>query len=262
VVSWYDHRFKESAAPAHDSAVEYFVLNLNGWRTATSWPPDGAEPMPLFLDSGGHANSCRGDGTLSRESADSGNMDRFEYDPRNPVMSLEDWRAKAAGLDDSLSMAVDQTPLRDRRDILVYVGEVLEKDFLVVGDPEVILWAASTAPDTDFTAKLIEVKPDGAAIMLSQGIIRARYRRGYDREVFLDHDEPEEFVIRLGPIAILMQTGSQIRVDITSSDFPNFDRNHNTDKPFWSDSELRIARQTVLHDRERPSRVVLPVLES
>ena len=131
-----------------------------------------------------------------------------------------------------------------------------------MGDPEVILWAASTAPDTDFTAKLIEVKPDGAAIMLSQGIIRARYRRGYDREVFLDHDEPEEFVIRLGPIAILMQTGSQIRVDITSSDFPNFDRNHNTDKPFWSDSELRIARQTVLHDRERPSRVVLPVLES
>jgi uncharacterized protein len=126
----------------------------------------------------------------------------------------------------------------------------------------VILWAASSAPDTDFTAKLLEVRPDGVANPLSEGIARARYRHGFDTETFLEPGEPDEFVIKLAPVAILMQQGSRIRLDVTSSDFPNFDRNHNTGRPFWSDPELRVAHQTVLHDRERPSRLALPVLAS
>jgi hypothetical protein len=124
----------------------------------------------------------------------------------------------------------------------------------------VLLWAASSASDTDFTAKLLEVRPDGAVNALSAGITRARYRHGFDTEMFLEPDEPQEFVINLAPVAILMQQDSQIRLDVTSSDFPNFDRNHNTGRPFWSDPELCVAHQTVLHDRERPSRLVVPVL--
>jgi putative CocE/NonD family hydrolase len=261
VVRWYDSRFGDAEMSSDGAAVEYFVLNLNEWRTAGAWPVEGAAPTSLFLDSHGHANTWRGDGLLTWEQPEHSHVDRFDYDPRDPVMSQDDWRAKAAGLDDSLSIAADQSSLRNRQDILVYVSEPLAADLLVVGDPELVLWAASTAPDTDFAAKLVEVRPNGAVNLISHGIIRARYRHGYDSERFLDRDEPEEFVIRMAPVAILIGRGSQIRVDVTSSDFPNFDRNHNTGKPFWCDPELRIARQTVLHDQQRPSRLVLPVLE-
>ena len=257
VVRWYDNQFDDSLGSA--DAVEYFVLNLNEWRTAPTWPPGGTESLSLFLASGGHANSSRGDGTMVRTPAGSTAVDRFDYDPRDPVMSQDDWRAKTAGLDDSRSVAADQSPLRDRRDILVYVSEPLVSNVLIVGNPELILWAASSASDTDFTAKLLEVRPDGVANPLAEGIVRARYRHGFDTETFLEPDVPQEFVIRLAPVAILMQPDSRIRLDVTSSDFPNFDRNHNTGRPFWSDPNLRVAHQTVLHDRERPSRLVLPV---
>jgi uncharacterized protein len=219
-------------------------------------------PLTLFLGSGGHANTPRGDGVLTAAPANSTAVDRFDYDPRDPVMSQDDWRAKAAGLDDALSVATDQAPLRNRRDMLVYVSEPLDSDVLVVGDPILTLWAASSAPDTDFAAKLIEARSDGAENVISHGILRAAYRRGYEAETPLVPGEPEELVIGLAPVAILMGRGSRIRLDVTSSDFPNFDRNHNTGEPFWSDPELRVAHQTVLHDRQRPSRLVLHVLAS
>jgi hypothetical protein len=251
VVRWHDTCFGHD--PAGGEAVEYFVLNLNEWRTASTWPAEGTEPMSLFLSSGGHANSCRGDGRLADTPVQRAAVDRFDYDPRDPVMSQDDWRAKTAGLDDSLSVAPDQSPLDDRPDVLVYVSEPLVSDLLIVGNPRVLLWAASSAPDTDFVAKLLEARPGGDVNALSAGITRARYRRGFDTEALL------EFVIDLAPVAILMQRDSRLRLDVTSSDFPNFDRNHNTGRPFWSDPELRVARQTVLHDHDRPSRVVLPV---
>ena len=262
VVRWYDQRFGRTDASSVTAPVEYFILNLNEWRTASSWPVEGARPLTLFLGSSGHANTSRGDGILATTPVRTAPPDNYEYDPRDPVMSQDDWRAKAAGLDDSLSIATDQAALRDRQDILVYVGEPLTSHTLIVGDPVVTLWVASTAPDTDFAAKLIEVRGDGTTNLISQGMVRASFRHGYDSAVALEPGEPEELEIPLAPVAVLMHKGSRIRLDVTSSDFPNFDRNHNTAKPFWRDPELRVANQTVLHDRERPSRLVLPILEA
>ena len=123
------------------------------------------------------------------------------------------------------------------------------------------LWAASDAPDTDFAAKLIEVGSDGLAQNLCYGIMRARFRKGFDKQVLLDGGNPEEYVIPMMQVGIRFRKGSRIRLDIASSDFPNFDRNHNTGRDYWSDPDLRVARQTVFHDPRHPSRIVLPVIE-
>ena len=122
------------------------------------------------------------------------------------------------------------------------------------------LWAASDAPDTDFSVKLIDTHPDGLAVNLCYGILRASYRDGYDSPSLIEPGTPYEYTIRLNPTGVLFRRGHRIRLDVASSDFPNFDRNHNTGADFWSDAELRVAHQTVFHDSERPSRLILPVI--
>ena len=122
------------------------------------------------------------------------------------------------------------------------------------------LWAASDCPDTDFVARLIDVYPDGFAVNLTQGIVRASYREGYERPVLMNPGTPYEFTIELLSTSNLFKTGHRIRVLICSADYPNFDRNHNTGKPFWSDTELRVANQTIFHDETRSSRIVLPII--
>jgi hypothetical protein len=252
ILRWYDWRFKGiDNGLADEAPLKLFVLN-EGWRYEDQWPPAGVQETDFFLESDGSANTPSGDGRLSRRRPEESQPDRYVYDPRDPVMSLPD--SEDAG-------PSDQAILRWRRDILVYQTEPLEEDLVVLGEPVVTLWAASDGPDTDFTAKLIEVRPDGLAINVNDpSIIRARYRFGLDQEVFLTPGEPAELTLRLNPVGVRFQKGSRIRLDISSSDFPNYDRNHNTGKPYWSDSELRIARQTVYHDREHPSRLTLPVV--
>jgi putative CocE/NonD family hydrolase len=164
-------------------------------------------------------------------------------------MSLDDWRSRA----------VDHAPHDVRSDVLRYVSEPLKDDVLVIGEPELILWAASSARDTDFVVRLIELRFDGTAVGLSRAIVRARYRQGYGREVLLEPGKPERFLMELSPIGVLLQSGTRLRLDITSSDFPNFDRNHNTGRPFWADSDLVTATQTVFHDDSRRSCLSLPL---
>ncbi len=130
----------------------------------------------------------------------------------------------------------------------------------ITGPVVLKLFAASDAVDTDFTAKLVIVYEDGTAVNLTYGIVRARYRDGFDAEKLLEPGEPYEYTINLNPVGVLLQPGQRLRLDVSSSDFPNFDRNHNTGADYWSHTELRVARQTVFHDRERPSRLVLPVI--
>jgi uncharacterized protein len=167
------------------------------------------------------------------------------------VPSLSDWSTRA----------VDQSVLDGRRDILVYASEPLEHDLLVVGDVTCILWAATDGVETDFTAKVVEVRPDGLAIALSAGILRTRFLDGYDQVVRLEPETPYELTIELGPVGVRLLRGSRIRLDISSSDFPNFDRNHNTGRDYWADAELRPAQQTVYGDVAHPSRLVVNVLE-
>ncbi|MBM3531990.1 MAG: CocE/NonD family hydrolase [Alphaproteobacteria bacterium] len=231
--------------------VKVFVLNDNVWRFEKEWPLARTRFTEFFLSSGGKANTPAGDGTLTAEPKSS-EPDRYDYDPADPVMSLMGLDAQAA--------PCDQAILGRRRDVLVYQTPPLEKDLLVIGPVLVHLWAASDCPDTDFAAKLIEVGADGVAQNLCYGIMRARFRQGFDKQVMLDAGVPQEFVIPMMQVGIRFRKGSRIRLDIASSDFPNFDRNHNTGRDFWSDPELRVARQTVFHDPRHPSRIVLPVI--
>ena len=161
---------------------------------------------------------------------------------------------------ESQAAPVDQAPHDYRRDILFYQTPILEREIEITGPVQLILWAQTDAPDTDWTAKLAVVLEDGMAVNLTYGIRRAQYREGYVEPKPVQPNVPVEYTVRLNPTGILLKPGQYLRLYVSSSDFPNFDRNHNTGKPYWSDAELRPALQTVFHDGERPSRLVLPVI--
>jgi putative CocE/NonD family hydrolase len=155
---------------------------------------------------------------------------------------------------------VDQRGLDGRRDILVYTTPPLEDPVEVTGPVVVKLWAASSAKDTDFVAKLIDVWPSGFTQELCYGIVRARYRDSFDEPSLIEPGNAYEFTIQVNPTSNLFKRGHRIRLDITSSDFPNFDRNHNTGGDDYRESALETAQQTVYHDASRQSRVILPVI--
>jgi uncharacterized protein len=247
VVRWYDERLR-AETPDIEPGVLFYVLNLNQWRHARTWPPGGGEQLELFLRAGSDWTFPDA-GSLSMEPPGVEDPHRYEFDPRDPVISLDTWRSRA----------VDHAPHDVRSDVLRFVTEPLGEDALVIGEPELVLWAASTAPDTDFVVRLLELREDGSAIALARAVVRARYREGYEREVFLEPGEPTRFNLRLSPIGVLLQAGTRLRLDVTSSDFPNFDRNHNTGRAFWSDPELVTANQTVFHDESHSSRLILPL---
>lgn len=247
---WYDLHLK-GITPADDAPVRLFLLNENRWSQHESWPPPGTVERPLFLGANGAANTPDGGGQLLADPGSSGS-DTYLYDPRDPVLSLVEPDGQAA--------ACDQRPLRRRRDILVYQTPPLREDMVLAGPVSCTLWISSDAPDTDFVARLIEVGADGVAVNISHGILRCRYRDGFDTEHLLEPGTPTEITISMLPVGIRFKPGSRLRLDITSSDFPTFDRNHNTGRPFHSDAELRLARQVLLHGGSHPSRLVLPVL--
>jgi len=154
----------------------------------------------------------------------------------------------------------DQTKVETRKDVLVYSSAPLAQDTEVTGPVKMLLWAASDARDTDFTAKLVDVYPDGKAYNLCDGILRARYRQGQDKPALLDPRKPERFEIDLWVTANLFRKDHRIRVEVSSSNFPRFDRNPNTGHDFGADTEFLSAKQTIYHDREHPSHLLLPVI--
>jgi putative CocE/NonD family hydrolase len=241
IADWYDLALHgDDPGELADAPVRAFVLNENRWRSFSAWPPPASAPRELYLN--GERLSDDAGGTATRG---------FDYDPRDPVMSMSDWSTRA----------VDQAPLDHRRDVLRYLSDPLDGDLLLAGDVACVLWAASDGPETDFTAKLVEVRRDGLAVALCQGILRTRFMHGYDTVARLEPGRPYELAIELGPVGVLLRAGSRLRLDVSSSDFPNFDRNHNTGRDFWSDPTLRTARQTIFTDREHPSRLIVPVLD-
>ncbi len=253
IARWYDYHLKGiDDGIGSEAPVQLFVIGANKWRGEHEWPLSRARPTTFHLHSGGQANTIHGDGVL-KPAPPSGTdpADRFIYDPRDPVMSLMREDAQAA--------PVDQAPHDNRADILVYQTPELEQDIEVIGPISLTLWAATDGPDTDWTAKLAVVQENGLCINLTYGILRAQHRNGYDTPSLVEPDRPYEYTIRLNPTAVRFRKGQRIRLYVSSSDFPNFDRNHNTGRDYWSDTELRVARQTVFHDATRPSRLVLPV---
>lgn len=256
---WYDYWLKGiDNGLASDPPVKLFVMGRNQWRAETEYPLARTQYRKLYLTSGGHANTSAGDGALSWDvPAAASPDDRYTYDPANPVPSSGG--NNCCGVP-TLSGPRDQRPIENRQDVLVYTSKVLTRELEVTGPVKVVLHAASDAPDTDFVAKLIDVFPDGRAIALCEGILRARYREGTSRPRLLEPGKSYELGIDLVGTSNVFLPGHRIRVDVTSSHFPQFDRNPNTGAPFGMGAEIRKARQTIHHSAEKASHVLLPVI--
>jgi len=222
-----------------------------------SYPLPGTQWHSLYLASGGHANSSKGDGQLQWH-ARSSSADHFDYDPSNPVPTTGgNMCCNAALLPDG---AQDQTQVELRQDVLVYTGAPLAQDTAVIGPVEVKLWAETSAPDTDFTAKLVDVHLDGASHNVLDRVVRASYRHGSKLSPSnVEPGKPYEYAIPLGNAGTIFRKGHRIRLEISSSNFPHYDRNLNTGKTSEWTSDMAVAHQTILHDPWHPSRVLLPV---
>lgn len=252
VLRWFDRWIKnEDNGVDREPAVRYFVLGSNEWKAADDWPPPGVRARTLFLRSA-PAPAAPLTGHLdSRPPAGDEAADSFTDDPRNPCPSQ---------CDSSLfTQPIDRNLLNGRSDILRYVSAPLEEDLEIAGHPEVILHAASTAPDTDLFARLSDDEAGGRSLEICYGMVRARYRQGLDREIPLTPGEPAVFRIRLGPTACRFLQGHRIRLDIAAADFPLHDRNHHTGGNDLFESKLVTATQTVFHSVGRPSCLILPV---
>ncbi len=251
---WFDLWLKKDneSEAANWSPVQLFVMGANRWRHEQEWPLPQTRYTEFYIHSGGQANTAAGDGTLSETPPETESPDIYEYDPRDPVMTLY----SPGGQQEPY----DQRSLDSRKDVLVFTTSPLKNTIEVTGPVSAKIFASSSAVDTDWIIKLIDVWPNGFAQELCHGILRARYRDGFESPALLKPGEIYEFDITLNPTSNLFKVGHRIRVDVTSSDFPNFDRNHNTGGNDYFETELVTARQTIFHDRVRPSRVILPVI--
>ena len=258
MLRWFDHWLKGvDTGMLAEPPVKLFVLGENRWRDESEWPPARARATRYYLHSGGRANTLTGDGRLGVDTPGREPPDHYLYDPRNPVPTrgggLCCWPGAVPG------GAYDQRPVEARPDVLVYTTPTLERAIEVTGPVTVTLWARTSVPDTDFTAKLVDVGPDGYARNLTDGIIRARYRNGTARAEPIEPGQIHEYRIDLWATSNLFRAGHRIRLEISSSNFPRFDRNPNTGGALATDRDLQPAAQTILHDAEHPSHVVLPV---
>ena len=256
---WFDRWLKgEDNGIVDEPPIRIFVMGDNCWRTENEWPLARARYTRYYLHSGGAANSLHGDGLLSPEKPSDEPVDSFVYDPRNPVPT------HGGGLCCSQAAlapgAFDQREIETRPDVLVYTTLPLEQDVEVTGPLAVHLWAATSAPDTDFCAKLVDVGPCGYARNLQDGIVRARYRESPDQPRPVTEGKVYEYVIDLAATSNVFKTGHRIRIEISSSNFPRFDRNPNTGHALGQDKQLRPATQWILHDAGHPSHVMLPVI--
>jgi putative CocE/NonD family hydrolase len=238
--------------------VQYFAMGENEWRSAETWPPEGAEPLTLYLASGGDASSIFGDGKLVATPPTVEGVDRFTYDPTVPVPSLGGGICCIGGAIEGGSF--DQRGVEARADVLVYTSEPLEHDLDVSGPVGVTLYVSSDARDTDFTVKLVDVYPDGRAYNLDETVQRVRYREGYEREVFMESGRVYEVPVSSMVTSNVFRKGHRIRVDVSSSNFPRFARNLNTGGPNFNESEPVVAHNSVHHSEAYPSRIVLTVL--
>ena len=259
VLRFYDHvLLGEDNGFADDRPVRLFVMGENAWRREDEWPLSRAVETAYYLHSEGRANSLNGDGALSVETPGDQPSDSYVYNPVNPVPTV------GGGLCcDPAFMAngaYDQRWVEGREDVLVYSTPPLAEDVEVTGPVSVTLFASSSAVDTDFTAKLVDVEPSGYARNLTDGIIRARYRNPRQPAELIAPGDIIEYTIDLWATSNLFKKGHRIRVEISSSNFPRFDRNMNTGAPIGSDVEFQPALQTIYHTSEYPSRLTLPVV--
>ncbi|MGI8632118.1 MAG: CocE/NonD family hydrolase [Solirubrobacterales bacterium] len=282
--SFPDHRFKEfgtsgnvdladlqlrffeahlgSGDEARDEApVRIFVMGENIWRDEWDWPLARATTEHWFLHSRGDA--AGGGGGLSPEAPGAEPEDEYAYDPRDPAPTVGGPISLPGKMMRPSAGPLDQTALEERPDVLVYSSEPLEAPLEVTGPLELVLYAATSARDTDFIGKLCDVDPDGRSRILAEGVIRARYREGFEQAIPVAPDRVNEYRIYLVATSNVFLPGHRIRLDVTSSSFPRFDRNAGSGNTVGKDTEdsLTTARQRIFHDADRASHLLLPVVE-
>ncbi len=260
ILRYYDYWLKgEDNGVGDERPVKIFIMSENVWRTEEKWPLERAESVNYYLHSQGRANSLAGDGRLDAQTpALEEPPDVYVYNPIDPVPTrggqiISDPGIYPAGV-------YDQRPIEARHDVLVYTTPPLENYMEVTGPVTVTLYASTSAEDTDFTAKLVDVRPDGYARNLTDGIVRARYRIPKNQADPIQSGQVYEYTIDLWATSNLFWKGHRIRLEISSSNFPRFDRNTNTAGPIGGDRTVISALQTIHHDSTYPSHVTLPIV--
>lgn len=259
VLRWYDHWLKgEENGVEKERPVRIFVMGENVWRDEKEWPLARTRYRRYFMRGGGSANSVEGDGRLSEKPPNDEPSDRFVYDPMNPVPT----KGGLLCCNHTFNPGgpYDQSEIESRMDVLVYSTPRLERNTEVTGPVVVKLFASSMAVDTDFTAKLVDVWPCGAAMLLTDGIIRARYRETLGKPKPIEPGRVYGYTIDLWSVSNVFKKGHAIRLEVSSSNFPRFDRNMNTGRPVAEEKTPSVAIQRILHDRSHPSHVVLPLI--
>ena len=259
--AWFDYFLKgeKNGVLEKMPRVRYFTMGINKWQSSDTWPPQGAQPMSLFLSSAGKANTLNGDGVLSDAAPATDSPDKFDYDPMNPVPSYGGnvcctGNAVQGG-------AFDQRKMEERADILVYTTEPLKQGIEVSGPIEVTLYVSSDARDTDFTVKLIDVYPDGRAYNLDETIQRMRYRNGYDKPlVWMETGKVTKVTLQPMTTSNYFEAGHRIRIEVSSSNFPRFDRNMNTGGKNYDEVKGVVAHNVVHHSKQYPSEVKITVV--
>ena len=257
-LQWYEYLFKGVKNQFAQKPVRIFVMGANQWRDEDEWPLKRARQTKYFLHSSAGANSIRGDGSLSTADPRSESPDHYIYDPSTPVPTIGgplccDSKHLAPG-------PRDQRPNESREDVLVYSTEPFSRDFEVTGPVSAEVYAKSSAVDTDFTAKLIDVWPNGFAQNLTEGIVRARYRDSQETPEMMNPGQIYKLLIDLWSTSNVFRPGHRLRLEITSSNFPRFDRNLNTGQKIGFDTRYVSATNTIYHDAQHSSAVLLPIV--
>ena len=257
-LDWFDKWLRGDTSKQINS--RYFMMGDNVWRESPSWPPISRQ-QEWFLSSGGRANTRHGDGVLKPTIAGvNPQNDRFLYDPFNPVPTVGGATISQELCPDGVQ---DQRKVEEREDVLVYSSGILDQDTRIAGTVSVVLFASTSGRDTDFTAKLVDVEPEGFCANISEGIVRARYREGTHVEKLVPRETILEYKIRLNDVAHCFRAGHRIRLEISSSNFPKWARNLNceTHSNFATADEAQVATQQVYHDQLHPSRLVVSLID-
>ena len=257
--AWFDKWLKgeDNEVMKNLPKVQYYTMGSNKWQSSDTWPPEGVKMTTYYLNSGGKANTRNGDGQLSTKKPKADNPDSFTYDPMDPVNSYGGnvcctGNAVQGG-------AYDQQEMELRDDILVYTTEPLKEGVEVSGFIESTFYLSSDVKDTDLTIKIIDVYPDGKAYNLDETIQRVRYRQGYDKEVFME--EGKVYKVDMTPMSTsnYFAEGHRIRIEVSSSNFPRFERNLNTGGNNYDEAEGVVANNKIHHSKDYPSQIRLPI---
>jgi len=261
ILDWYDFLFKGVKNQfAVEKPVKVFVMGANEYREEDDWPPPQAQSTKYFLHSGGKANSLSGDGLLSASAPKSEPADSYVYDPTNPVPTVGG--PLCCDEEHMLPGPRDQRAVENRKDVLIYSTGPLANDLEVTGPVTADLFVRSSAADTDFTAKLVDVWPDGFAQDLTEGILRMRYRDSVEHASLMNPGQVYQISLDLWATSNVFLRGHSLRLEVSSSNFPRFDRNLNTGEDINFARTLVAASNAVLHDAQHPSSLVLPIMPS